>query len=739
MERWQKVLTAGAIFWACPGFAQEPCAVGTLFEPYSQVCAPINDVRDQFVPQAATLSSSQFSAKTANTLDRSFSNSRALIDAASVDLPIPGRIAVGTTYRELPTQNSGRLHTKMFVHPDGLQPDAALPHFLYTTATSHIQRGLEILVVYSPSNPNGGRLWNFAWTCLPAYPCPGGETSGGWMWFRELSSLTCNITHGVDQGGHAQKLLYYANHTDKLDDGTPPLWKSAVYLWNYCDNVWDLAWEHTYRVDKIDCSVPGSGCAWWGPGLEIFGTAPYPQIAELGYEDSLLRHDGVWSELRWPEAGFRDPAMWAGTAPAIPWQLFHLDPNRGYGVGNWLDINDPPTIDAQQPLQMLEDETLTLSADSLVINDPDIDAAYHAAFALTLHGGANYSRDELSVAPDADYFGTLIVPVTVSDGAADSPTFDLEIEVTPINDPPVITGQSAVQTRERTPVTINLSDVTVRDPDNAASELAITVLDGADFQRSGNTITPILGATGQILIPVTVSDAETTSAPFDLVATVTLDTVAPVITLLGNSTVSLFVGDRFQDSGATASDDLDGDITARITISGNVDTATSGSYTVTYSVSDLAGNAAAAALRTVTVQIRPTSSGGSGGSCFIATAAYGSYLDSHVAALRDFRDRKLMQHGWGRWFIQYYYRHSPPIAKLIERSATLRVITRGVLTPVVYGVLYPRTALVLVLVSLMVLMSALRRLRANRSSICGGRITADIAGPVQGPRGSEGW
>ena len=55
-----------------------------------------------------------------------------------------------------------------------------------------------------------------------------------------------------------------------------------------------------------------------------------------------------------------------------------------------------------------------------------------------------------------------------------------------------------------------------------------------------------------------------------------VDTTLPIITLVGTGTVNLFVGDTYTDSGATAADDTDGDITASIVTVNPVNTSASG-------------------------------------------------------------------------------------------------------------------------------------------------------------------
>lgn len=72
-----------------------------------------------------------------------------------------------------------------------------------------------------------------------------------------------------------------------------------------------------------------------------------------------------------------------------------------------------------------------------------------------------------------------------------------------------------------------------------------------------------------------------------------------------------------------------------------------------------------------------------GAGCFIATAAYGHFSHPQVQLLRDFRDRFLLTNSPGRAFTNWYYRHSPAAAAFIAERATLRMLTRWALLPLI--------------------------------------------------------
>jgi len=81
------------------------------------------------------------------------------------------------------------------------------------------------------------------------------------------------------------------------------------------------------------------------------------------------------------------------------------------------------------------------------------------------------------------------------------------------------------------------------------------------------------------------------------------DSTAPTISLIGNSTVDVDFKSLYTDAGATANDN-DKDLSSIIVVSNPVATTLAKTYTVTYNVSDEAGNAATEVARTVNVVIK---------------------------------------------------------------------------------------------------------------------------------------
>jgi len=66
-------------------------------------------------------------------------------------------------------------------------------------------------------------------------------------------------------------------------------------------------------------------------------------------------------------------------------------------------------------------------------------------------------------------------------------------------------------------------------------------------------------------------------------------------------------------------------------------------------------------------------------SCFIATAVFSDQDAVELSILRNFRDHTLKKFYFGRLFIKYYYRYSPPVAEKIKQSALVKKIIKYLL------------------------------------------------------------
>jgi len=106
-------------------------------------------------------------------------------------------------------------------------------------------------------------------------------------------------------------------------------------------------------------------------------------------------------------------------------------------------------------------------------------------------------------------------------------------------------------------------------------------------------------APGVYTLTYNASDAAGNAA-VPVVRTVTVvDTIAPVISLNGSSSMTVECHTSFADPGATATDACDTSVP--VSVSGSVNVNVPGVYTLTYNASDDSGNAASPVTRTVTV------------------------------------------------------------------------------------------------------------------------------------------
>ena len=155
------------------------------------------------------------------------------------------------------------------------------------------------------------------------------------------------------------------------------------------------------------------------------------------------------------------------------------------------------------------------------------------------------------------------------------------------------------------PVITITGDNTISIQQNAsytdAGATAIDAVDGSISVTSSGTVDT--NTVGSYTIIYTAVDAANNSVSVSRIVNVTAvssapDTTAPVITITGDSTISIQQNTTYSDAGATAIDAVDGTVT--VTSSGSVDTSTIGSYSITYTAVDAANNSASV-IRTVNV------------------------------------------------------------------------------------------------------------------------------------------
>ena len=136
------------------------------------------------------------------------------------------------------------------------------------------------------------------------------------------------------------------------------------------------------------------------------------------------------------------------------------------------------------------------------------------------------------------------------------------------------------------------------------TEPGYTATDDVDGNITDNVTvsgTVDTSTTGTYTIHYDVSDSSGNAATTQTRTIHVTDTTLPVITLSGQANMTISIGSTYTEPGYTATDDVDGNITDNVTVSGTVDTSTTGTYTIHYDVSDSSGNAATTQTRTIHV------------------------------------------------------------------------------------------------------------------------------------------
>ena len=194
------------------------------------------------------------------------------------------------------------------------------------------------------------------------------------------------------------------------------------------------------------------------------------------------------------------------------------------------------------------------------------------------HAGAGWEELQFTFTKIASY-SKLVVFVDGAGTTAGTFYMDDIVQVS-LGDAPVITliGDATISLTKGTAYTEQ--GATASDTEDGDVTSAIVI--------GGDTVDVDILATYEVTYTVVDSDGNTTTAVRSI--EVSLGDV-PVITLIGDASISLTQGDTYTEQGATASDTEDGDISSAIVIGGDtVDTNTPGTYAVTYTVTDADGN-----------------------------------------------------------------------------------------------------------------------------------------------------
>jgi lysophospholipase L1-like esterase len=194
-------------------------------------------------------------------------------------------------------------------------------------------------------------------------------------------------------------------------------------------------------------------------------------------------------------------------------------------------VNWVPEISGQVPLSTQEDHTITLSLNDITIVEPE---KAPGPVDLFIMPGSNYTYNGLTITPAANFNGQLTVPVRIRVNGRYSNPYNLTINVTPVNDIPVITGQATeLSTKQDSCIQITFSALEVTDVDDTyPGDFTLHVLPGSNYTVSQTTVYPYPAFYGILSVNVRVRDGQAYSNTYLLAVEVL--SINPVIILPDN-------------------------------------------------------------------------------------------------------------------------------------------------------------------------------------------------------------
>ena len=296
-----------------------------------------------------------------------------------------------------------------------------------------------------------------------------------------------------------------------------------------------------------------------------------PPVLTLNGENTLtLRQGSVYTELGAMAMDERDgnvSVVIVGSVETAIVGTYTITYSAEDKAGNKASITRTITvIDVTPPL-------ITLNGESSITLEQN--AVYNELGAISFDAVDGNVSVSIIGNIDTSVVGTYVITYTTQDSAGNEANVTRTITITDVI-PPVITlnGEANITLEQNAVYT----------------ELGATALDAVD----GNVSVTISGivdtsTVGSYTVTYTATDSAGNEANTTRTITI-IDVTPPVITLNGESNITLEQNAVYTELGATAVDAVDGNVT--VTTTGTVDTATVGTYTIVYSATDSVGNEA---------------------------------------------------------------------------------------------------------------------------------------------------